>query len=437
VSRISPSQADPNAMREAREAALARGVVVVGAGQAGGRAVEALRSQGFAGSITLVGDEDEHPYERPSLSKEMLHGEAETIAWIQKPEFYAAQNISMHPGKAAAAIDRENHVIRLENGETLPYGVLVLATGARVRRLDIPGASAETCHYLRSLADSRALRARLVAGRSVVIIGAGFIGLEAAAAAVKRGCAVTVIELGGLPLGRVAPAEIGANYRNLHEGQGVKFLFGTQLRALQRQAGQIMVETADGVRVAADTVIPGIGVVPNSELASDAGLAADHGIIVDEFGMTGDPRIFAAGDAARHFNPIFGRHILLESWQNAQNQAIAIAKNLVSEAPPVAYAELPWFWSDQYDVNLQMYGLTEPGAQTVLRGDSSARSWLLFQMKEDRMICAIGINAARDLRAARDLILLKARLQVSELADTATPLIELARRHKREHALVP
>jgi 3-phenylpropionate/trans-cinnamate dioxygenase ferredoxin reductase subunit len=437
VNEISRNAGDPHAMEQARAAALARGVVVVGAGQAGGRAVEALRKQGFAGSITLVGDEDEHPYERPSLSKEMLHGQAaETIAWIQKPEFYAAQNITLHPGIPATAINRENHTLQLGNGEILPYGVLILATGARVRRLEIPGASEDTCHYLRSLADARALRARLVADSRVVIIGAGFIGLEAAAAAVKQGCAVTVIELGPLPLGRVAPAEVGAYYRDLHAAQGVRFLFSTQLSALRRRAGHVLIETAAGETIEADTVIAGIGVIPNAELAQAAGLAVERGIIVDEFGVTADPCIFAAGDVARHLNPIFGRHILLESWQNAQNQAIAIARNLAAETPPVPYAELPWFWSDQYDVNLQMFGLSEPGADSVLRGDISAKSWLLFQMKDGRMICAIGINAARDLRAARDLILMKASLQASELADTATPLIELARRHKREHALV-
>jgi NADPH-dependent 2,4-dienoyl-CoA reductase/sulfur reductase-like enzyme len=434
---MSPHASNPYAMKAARVAARTHGVVVVGAGQAGGRAVEALRSHGFAGHITLIGDEDEHPYERPSLSKEMLQAEVpETVAWVQKPEFYAAQNISLRPGAAAVAIDRERRIVSLADGEALSYGALILATGARVRRLEVPGPSADACHYLRTLADSRALRARFAPGSRVVIIGAGFIGLEAAAAAVKRGCSVTVLELGPLPLGRVVPEEIGTYYKGLHATHGVRFLFSAQITGVHKQGALVTVETASGERIEADTLIAGIGVIPNTELAQNAGLQVERGIVVDEFGMTSDPFIFAAGDVARHLNPIFGRHILLESWQNAQNQAIAIAKNLATEEPPVPYAELPWFWSDQYDVNLQMFGLPEAGSRTVLRGNMEAKSWLLFQLKEDRMICAIGINAARELRAARDLILLKAPLETSELANTGLPLIELARRCKRENALV-
>jgi NADPH-dependent 2,4-dienoyl-CoA reductase/sulfur reductase-like enzyme len=433
----SPHAANPYAMKAARAAARAHGVVVVGAGQAGGRAVEALRNHGFAGHITLIGDEGEHPYERPSLSKEMLHGgEPEAIAWIQKPEFYAAQNISLKPTNAAVAIDPERRIVSLADGEALPYGALILATGARVRRLEIPDPAADVCHYLRTLADSRGLRAKLTAGTRVVIIGAGFIGLEAAAAAVKRGCTVTVIELGPLPLGRVVPEEIGAYYENLHTAQGVKFLFSTQLAGLHKRGAQVAVETTSGEHIVADILVAGIGVIPNTELAQGAGLQVERGIIVDEFGMTSDPFIFAAGDVARHLNPIFGHHILLESWQNAQNQAIAIARNLATEEPPVPYAELPWFWSDQYHVNLQMFGLPEFGAHAVLRGNIDTKSWLLFQIKEDRMICAIAVNAARDLRAARDLILLKAPLETSVLANTDLPLIELVRRCKRESALV-
>lgn len=424
------------AMSEARQAANAHGVVVIGAGQAGGRAVEALRAQGFAGHITLVGDEDEHPYERPSLSKEMLHTQnQETIAWVQKPEFYAAQNISLRSGTRVVAIDRQQRTVILADGEMVGYGALILATGARVRRLDVPGASEDNCHYLRTLADSRALRTRLVEGSRVVVIGAGFIGLEVAAAAVKRGCFVTVIEIGPLPLGRVVPEQIGAYYQNLHAAQGVTFLFGAKLTRLHRDGKTVVVETEAGDMIPAETVVAGIGVIPNDELAGESGLSVERGIVVDEFGMTSDPFIFAAGDVARHFNPIFGRHILLESWQNAQNQAIAIAKNLATEAAPVPYADLPWFWSDQYDINLQMFGLSEPDAQSVIRGNPDAKSWMLCLLKDGRMICAIGMNAARELRAARDLIMMSVGLQAAELADAAVPLVELVRREKRARAL--
>jgi NADPH-dependent 2,4-dienoyl-CoA reductase/sulfur reductase-like enzyme len=420
---------------EIRAAARRDGIVVVGAGQAGGRAVEALRGQGFAGRITLLGDEAEPPYERPSLSKEMLlKPEAETIAWVQKPEFYVGQDIALRPGVRATKIDRQARVVALENGEALRFGALILATGARVRKLDLPGAGDETCHYIRTLDDSRALRARLTENSRVVVIGAGFIGLEAAAAAVQRGCSVTVVELGPQPLGRVVPEPIGAYYQQLHAAHGVTFLFNTQLRQLKCEGAQVVVETAAGAALTADTVVVGIGVLPNAELAAAAGLTVDRGIVVDEFGMTDDAHVFAAGDVSRHYNPLLNRHVLLESWQNAQNQAIAIARNLAGEAAPAPYAELPWFWSDQYDINLQMFGLSEADAVTVRRGAPEAKSQMLFQVKKDRIICAIGMNAARDLRAARELMTLGAVVQSAELADAGVPLIELVRRWKRQNA---
>ncbi len=416
-----------------RQAALSDGVVIVGAGQAGGRAAEALRGQGFVGAITLIGDEHELPYERPSLSKEMLHvADKEAIAWVQKPEFYSANNIRVLTGTRATAIDRTTRHVKLADGETLHYGALIIATGARVRHLDLPGATAENCHYIRTLADSRALRDRLTEGSRVVVIGAGFIGLEAAAAGVKRGCDVTVIEIGPQPLGRVVPEQIGAWYQSLHTGHGVKFLFNAGLVKFHTRETGVVVETKAGDMIPADTVIVGIGVIPNSEIAAEAGLPVERGIIVDEFGLTADPHIFAAGDVARHFNPIFNKHILLESWQNAQNQAIAIAKNLAASAGATPYAELPWFWSDQYDVNLQMFGLSEPGAETVIRGNPEGKSWMLLQLKDSRIICAIGMNAARDLRPVRDLINMGAILKPEELADTGVSLADIMRREKRE-----
>jgi NADPH-dependent 2,4-dienoyl-CoA reductase/sulfur reductase-like enzyme len=427
---------DVSAMAAARAAARAEGVVVVGAGQAGGRAVEALRAQGFDGRITLLGEEDEYPYERPSLSKEMLHEQApEAIAWVQTPAFYAAQNIVFRPAMRAVAIDRAAKTLSLANGEVLTYGVLILATGARVRQLDVPGAAADTCVYLRTLADSRALRARLNAGSRVVIIGAGFIGLEAAAAAVRRGADVTVIELGPRPLGRVVPMQIGEYYKHLHEAAGVKFRFETQLAGLARDGETINIRAGSGETIEADTVIAGIGVSPCVELAVAAGLEVERGIMVDEFGMSSDKFIFAAGDVACHFNPRFSRHILLESWQNAQNQAIAIARNLAADGVPVPYAELPWFWSDQYDVNLQMFGLAEADAACVIRGDAAAKSWMLLQVKDQRLVCAIGMNAGRDLRAARELMNMAARVSGAELADAGTPLIEYVRREKSARVL--
>lgn len=425
---------NPHWLDEARESALARGVVIVGAGQAGGRAAESLRANGFIGRITLIGDEEEFPYERPSLSKEMLcAGDDEVVAWVQQPEFYATQNIDLLIGTRATAVDRTMRTVQLANGDAVEYGALIFASGARARRLPLVG-SEPHCHYLRTLEDSRALRSKLTEGARVVIVGAGFIGLEVAAAAVKLGCTVTVIETGLLPLGRVLPQEIGAYYKALHQGRGVKFMFGIGVERLRRHGEGMVLETTAHDIIAADVLIVGIGVIPNAELASVAGLEVERGIAVDEFGKTADPFIFAAGDVAWHYNPLYGRHVLLESWQNAQNQAIAIARNLASMTAPVPYAEVPWFWSDQYDVNLQMFGISESGAETVIRGDKTQKSWILFQIKDGKMICAIGLNAARELRAARDLITMGVKVVTDELVDTSKPLIELVRREKREQA---
>jgi NAD(P)H-nitrite reductase large subunit len=283
----------PGIAEEVRAAAAARGVVILGAGQAGGRAAEALRRQGFGGAITLVGDEAELPYERPSLSKDMLiHPETEKIDWVQTADFYREHAINFRLGDPARRIDPAARIVELAGGACLDYGALILATGARVRRLDIPGV--EHVRYVRTLADSRALRDRLAAGSRLVVIGAGFIGLEVAAAAVARGAQVTVLEMGAAPLGRVVPAVVGAAYRDIHEARGVAFRFGARPVAVHEQDDGFAVELADGERLAADTVVAGIGVIPNAELAVAAGLAAERGVITDEFAATSDPAIFAS-----------------------------------------------------------------------------------------------------------------------------------------------
>ena len=408
--------------------AVARGVVIVGAGQAGGRAAETLRSEGFTGRITLIGDEVERPYERPSLSKEMLlDTSAETIAWLHTPDFYAEQDIALKLGVAAVSIDRDARSVSLSDGASVDYGVLLLATGARVRTLPIPGAEAH-CHYVRSLEDSRALRAKLSTGTRVVVIGAGFIGLEVAAAAITRGCDVVVIEAADAPLGRVAPSLLQDYYRRLHADKGVTFRFGTQVVGIASQGAAAVVTTDTGEAWPADIVVAGIGVIPNAEIAESAGLGCDRGIVVDAFGATDDPRILAAGDVARHHNPLLDRSILLESWQNAQNQAIALARNIARNGEPVPYAELPWFWSDQYGVNLQIYGLLEEDGAFAVRGDPTSAQWLMTQIVDGRIVFAAGINAARDLRPMREIIKLGAPVTRADIEDTSIATAELLRR---------
>jgi NADPH-dependent 2,4-dienoyl-CoA reductase/sulfur reductase-like enzyme len=419
----------PGIAEEVRAAAAARGVVILGAGQAGGRAAEALRRQGFGGAITLVGDEAELPYERPSLSKDMLiHPETEKIDWVQTADFYREHAINLRLGDPARRIDPAARIVELAGGACLDYGALILATGARVRRLDIPGV--EHVRYVRTLADSRALRDRLAAGSRLVVIGAGFIGLEVAAAAVARGAQVTVLEMGAAPLGRVVPAVVGAAYRDIHEARGVAFRFGARPVAVHEQDDGFAVELADGERLAADTVVAGIGVIPNAELAVAAGLAAERGVITDEFAATSDPAIFAIGDVAQHMAPLLGRLVLLESWQNAQNQAISLARNLLPGAAPKPHAELPWFWSDQYEFNLQMFGLTVAGGDIISRGVAGTPGWVVLEVVDQELTCAIGINAARELRAARELMSMRARVDVAVLADAATPLAAVLKREK-------
>ena len=413
-------------MTALRDRALAKGVVIVGAGQAGGRAAEALRAAGFAGSVTLIGNEVERPYERPSLSKEMLCDiSSETITWLHSPDFYREQDIDLRLGIAVASIDRAGSAVVLSDGSRLDYGVLLLATGSRARRLDIPGA--EHCAYIRSLEDSRSLRDRLQAGRHLVVVGAGFIGLEVAAAAIERGCRVTVIEVGSAPLGRVAPPLLQDFYTTLHAQHGVSFRFGTQVVAIRGEDGAHRVETDTGERIEADLVVAGIGAIPNDELAMAAGLGCDRGIRVDAFGATDDPSIFAAGDVARHFNPLLDRQILLESWQNAQDQAIAISRNLASAEVPQPYAAIPWFWSDQYGANLQIYGMLADAGELVTRGDPGSSSWIVAQFTQDRIQFAAGINAARDLRPVRELMKLGASVSQAAFADATTKTADLLR----------
>ena len=419
-------------MTPAQQVALRDGIVVLGAGHAGGRAVEALRAHGFSGSITLVGDEADRPYERPSLSKEMLlKPDAETVAWVHDVDYLARQGIVFHSSVAASRIDRAARRVVLADGREIAYGALILATGRRARRLDIAGSDLPSCLYLRNLDDSRALRTRLRPGLRVLIVGAGFIGLEVAAAAVQRGCDVTVLEAGEAPIARAVPAALGRTLRDLHQQRGVRFAFRTQLTKFLPKGDGLVAVTTTGAQFEADLAVIGIGAEPNCEIAAEAGLAVDGGIVTDAFGATSDPLIFAVGDVAAHFNPTLGRHVVLESWQNAQNAAIAVARNLARPDAAAPYADVPWFWSDQYASNLQIYGLMQARAHDVLRLRPDGHDQH-FQVLDGRLIFAAGIGGARDLRPARDLIASGMPVLESELADSSISLNELARRLKRE-----
>jgi 3-phenylpropionate/trans-cinnamate dioxygenase ferredoxin reductase component len=404
-------------------------IVILGAGHAGGRAAEALRGAGFPGKITLVGNEKHPPYERPPLSKDLLAGNcAVERTYLKLRAFYDEAGIALHLGAAAVEIDRRAQRIRLANGTALPYDSLLLTLGARARRLPPPGATGLGIYYLRDIDDCLTLRDVLGVGKRLIVIGAGFIGLEAAAVAVGRGCAVTVIEAAATPLARVAPPALGEFFATLHRRHGVALRTGAAVTAIERHGEDSVVTLASGERLSADAVLVGIGAVPNSELAAAADLAVDDGVIVDAHGRTSDPSIFAAGDVTRHFNPLLGRRIRLEAWQNAQNQAIAVAKVMAAnltggETEP--YAELPWFWSDQYDVNLQTAGAPERWDRLVWRGHAENGRFTLFSLADGVPVGGATVNNARDMRFVKLLIAASRKLDPERLADPAVKLADL------------
>lgn len=414
----------------AEASSVPRKVVIVGAGQAGGRCAEALRAAGFAGEITLVGRETHLPYERPALSKELLtRKDRAHLQWVRPPESYAADNIALKLGLEVVSVDRLSRRVILGDGSELDYDVLILTTGARPRRLNVPGADAATVHYIRTIEDSESLAEDLAPGARVVVIGGGFIGLEVAAAARQSGASVKVLEATDRLMGRAVPPEISDYYFSLHETQGVSVRLKTSVASLELRAGATVVTTLDGEEIHADVVVAGIGIEPNDELARSIGLLTDRGIVVDAFGRTSDPNIFAAGDVARHFNPLLRRHILLESWQNAQNQAIAIAKIVAGGSDE--YAEVPWFWTDQFGINLQVVGLPEPAAKAIVRGTLGSGPCVVLQMQDGRIVSACAVGAPRDLRYAKQLIASGAVIDEARLASPDVRLMDVAQEFKQ------
>ncbi|KVZ02279.1 anthranilate 1,2-dioxygenase system ferredoxin--NAD(+) reductase [Burkholderia ubonensis] len=397
-------------------------VLIVGAGHAARRTAEALRARDADVRIVMIGAERELPYDRPALSKDALLSDGgEARAFVRDAAWYDAQRIALRLGTRVDAIERDAQRVRLDDGATLPYRRLVLATGSRVRRFGGPVDAGVPLHYVRTVADARALRAALAPGKHVAVLGGGFIGLEVAAAARQLGCAVTVIDPAARLLQRALPDGVGAFARRLHDGRGVEFRLSALPRAIRRgAAGGAVVET-DGGDVTADIVVVGIGVVPNVELAQAAGLDVDNGVHVDAGCRTSDPAIFAAGEVTMHFNPLLGRHVRIESWQVAENQPAVAAANALGADE--AYAELPWLWSDQYDCNLQMLGLFGGERTTVVRGDPSKGAFSVFGLGDDgRLVAAAAVNAGRDIGACRRMIAADAVPDPERLADPAVNL---------------
>ncbi|KWE79950.1 anthranilate 1,2-dioxygenase system ferredoxin--NAD(+) reductase [Burkholderia territorii] len=396
--------------------------VIVGAGHAARRTAEALRARDADARIVMIGAERELPYDRPALSKDALLGDGgEQRAFIRDAAWYDAQRIELRLGTRVDAIERDAQRVRLDDGATLPYAGLVLATGSRVRTFGGPVDEGVVPHYVRTVADARALRAQLAPGRRVAVLGGGFIGLEVAAAARQLGCDVTVIDPAARLLQRALPEVVGAYARQLHDGRGVIFRMATLPRAIRRGPGGGAIVETDRGDVPADVVVVGIGVVPNVELAQAAGLEVDNGIRVDAGCRTDDRAIFAAGEVTMHFNPLLGRHVRIESWQVAENQPAVAAANLLGADE--TYAELPWLWSDQYDCNLQMLGLFGGERTIVVRGDPASGPFTVFGLDDDGKIAAVAAaNLGRDIGASRRLIAAGAVPDPAKLADPAVNL---------------
>lgn len=380
-------------------------VVIVGAGQAGFQAAISLRDLGFAGSITLIGEEVHVPYQRPPLSKAYLSGAADEGGLHLRPAmFFADRDIAILTGEGATRIDRTDGRVALASGKLLPYDHLILATGARNRRLPGEAVAPAGALYLRTLDDAAALKARLATTRQVVVLGAGFIGLEFAAVAAKRGLDVTVVEMAERPMARALSPAMSAFFRQAHEAMGVRFVFGARVTALAGEAGHVNgVALADGRLLPADLVLVGIGVVPNAELAAEAGLAVSNGIVVDDFLATADPAISAIGDCAFHPSRYgAGTPLRIESVQNAIDQGRCVAKRITGHPEP--YAAVPWFWSDQGPYKLQIVGIGSVGDTAVLRGDPASGQFSVFCYTGNALRAVESVNRPQDHMAARRLI---------------------------------
>jgi 3-phenylpropionate/trans-cinnamate dioxygenase ferredoxin reductase subunit len=404
---------------------MAETIIVIGAGHGGAQIVDSLRSGGFAGTLILIGDEAHRPYDRPSTSKELLSGGVEMDrVFLKRDQFYSDKNIDLRLSATVTAIDRAARTVQLVTGERLAYDKLVIATGARARKLQVPGANLDGVFYLRTMADSHAIGARLGPGKRLAIVGGGYVGLEVAASATKLGCQVTVIEMQERLLARVAGAEIAEFYADAHREAGVELHFGVVLEGFTGEDGKLTsVRLTDGSEVPADVAVVGIGSIPNTELAAAADLAVENGIVVDDCGRTGDPAIFAIGDATNHPNNILHKRLRLESVPAAVGQARAAASAIVGNPKP--FNELPWFWSDQYDLKLQIAGLSEIGDHVVLRGDLAGRRFAAWYLRQGVIVAVNAVNSGKDFIAGKKLILEGRKPDLAKLADPDVPLAEV------------
>ncbi|MHB8295826.1 MAG: NAD(P)/FAD-dependent oxidoreductase [Acidimicrobiales bacterium] len=399
--------------------------VIVGASLAGAKAAEALRDEGFDGRVVLIGEEEARPYARPPLSKEYLRGEKGFAgAAVHDETFYGDKGIELRTSTVVTSVDPGACEVVLASGERLSYDRLLLATGAEPRRLGVPGADLAGVHYLRSVTDADALRHVLAPTRRVVVIGAGWIGTEVAASACQLGADVAMVEMAALPLERVLGAEVGRLYRDIHAGHGVELHLGVGIESLGGAGRVEEVHLTDGTVLPAEVVVAGVGVTPRTGLAEVAGLALRNGVLTDEHLATSNPRIYAAGDVANVFYPLYGEHIRLEHWSAALNQGQVAARNMLGK--PVPYAKLPYFFSDQYDFGMEYRGFAAEWDQVVIRHGSSKGELLAFWMRHGRVLAAMNANiwdAGDDIER---LVRSGRPVDAARLADPEVPLADLA-----------
>ncbi len=400
-------------------------VVIAGAGHAAGQVAASLRQHGFDGEILLVGEEAWLPYQRPPLSKRFLAGEvpAERL-YFRPPDFYDSHRIDRCLRTRITAVDRERRDIVTAAGERINYDTLVLATGSRARHVEVPGSELAGLHYLRTIDDVARIRASLDTARHVVIIGAGYIGLEVAAVTRKLGHAVTVIEMADRVMSRVVSPIVSRFFEAEHAARGVKFELSATLDAFEGDTKADAIRLSGGRSIPADLVIVGAGIVPNIELAASAGLDVDNGIVVDAHCRTVDENIYAVGDCTSHPNDIYCRRIRLESVHNALEQAKIAAANICGE--DASYSEVPWFWSDQYDIKLQIAGLSQGYDAVVVRGERATRSFSCLYLRDGVLIACDAINSPRDFVQSKALIAARRRIAAERLADSSLPLKDLA-----------
>ncbi|MFJ3954121.1 NAD(P)/FAD-dependent oxidoreductase [Streptomyces libani] len=401
--------------------------LIAGAGLAGAKAAETLRAEGFDGPLVLLGDEHERPYERPPLSKGYLLGTSEKEkVYVHPPRWYADHDVELRLGQAVTALDPAAHEVTLADGSRLGYAKLLLATGSTPRPLPVPGADLDGVHYLRRLADSDRLKEVFRSASRVVVIGAGWIGLETTAAARTAGAEVTVLEAAALPLLGALGPEVARIFATLHTDHGVELRCGTQVAEITGTGGAVDgVRLADGSLIGAEAVIVGVGITPNSGPAAAAGLKVDNGVVVDERLCSSHPDVFAAGDVANAYHPVLGRHLRVEHWANALHQPKTAARAMLGQ--DVRYDRLPYFFTDQYDLGMEYTGYTGPEGydQVVFRGDTEAREFLAFWLSGGRVLAGMNVNVWDVTEEIRALVASGQAVDPGRLADPDVPLAGL------------